>query len=76
MRKYYQRANAIVICYDLTNKVSFEDVQFWMNNVEEYIGDKNKVVPCILLGLKADLGGSRRRIVSKQDAKVRLWLFE
>ncbi|KAJ1348211.1 hypothetical protein KIN20_003465 [Parelaphostrongylus tenuis] len=54
---YYRGAHGILIVYDITNEKTFENIPFWMKNVERY-GCEN--VAKLLIGNKCDLGSSRR----------------
>jgi len=58
-KKYYLGARAAVLVFDLTNLQSFENVDFWIKEVEGICGE----IPMILVGNKADL-----KPVVKQDA--------
>ncbi|KAK2196497.1 bifunctional Small GTP-binding protein domain/P-loop containing nucleoside triphosphate hydrolase/Small GTPase [Babesia duncani] len=53
---YYRGADAIVIVYDITDRVSFGHVEDWVNEVNKYAAEDT----CrLLLGNKCDSGESR-----------------
>ena len=60
---YYRGAHSIVLVFDMTDKESFDNIKFWMKEVETYgkIG-----VPMMLVGNKSDLPN---RAVSPEEAK-------
>lgn len=48
----YQELQAVVYCFDLNNKGSFNNLDTWVKEVKKYGGEK--LLP-VCLGLKADL---------------------
>ena len=53
---YYRDSHGVLICYDITNKESFESCDYWLKDVDKHApADAIKV----LCGLKADLGHIR-----------------
>ena len=54
-------ADGFIIVFSIDNKKSFEQVQYWINRVEEEVDLSKK--PLILVGNKIDL----ERVVSKDD---------
>merc|ERR1712032_1282477 len=48
---YYQKANAVLIVYDITNQASFESVEYWKKQVDE----NHVSIPTLVLGNKIDL---------------------
>lgn len=56
-RSYYRDAHAAFVVFDLCNKESFDNVEYWVNNVhEEFENRGNKQKPIlILIGNKSDL---------------------
>ena len=61
---YYRSADAAIICYDVTNKESFLNVNQWFEKIRNYNDDCNVV----LVGNKSDL--VKDRTVSKKEAQV------
>ena len=53
---FYKRAQGAVICFDLTRRVSFENVTEWANSAKENCPAN---VVTMLVGTKCDLEGER-----------------
>lgn len=51
-KMYYRNSHIILLCFDLTNRKSFAELDMWMNEIKLII---NHPVYICLLGLKADL---------------------
>jgi Ras-related protein Rab-6A len=51
-KMYYRTSNVILVCFDLTNRKSFAELDMWMNEIKLTI---NHPVYICLLGLKSDL---------------------
>ena len=64
MPLYYKGKNGIVVVYDITNRQSFDDINFWLNEIKEK-ANKNTVL--LLVGNKCDLEDERK--VSFQEGK-------
>ena len=64
MPLYYKGKNEIVVVYDITNRQSFDDINFWLNEIKEK-ANKNTVL--LLVGNKCDLEDERK--VSFQEGK-------
>jgi Ras-related protein Rab-1A len=62
---YYRGAHGIILVYDITNQASFQNVQRWFDEAQNYL---QKSVPKILIGNKADLPGQRQ--VRTEDGKA------
>lgn len=54
---YYRSAMGVILTYDITDAASFNNVEFWMNNLEAH-GEAN--VQRVLVGNKADLADKRQ----------------
>lgn len=66
-KKYYQNADGIFILFDVTNEESFKNVQYWLGNIKECLGDNNeKLISLFLIGNKIDLDN---RVISREDAE-------
>jgi Rab family, other len=50
---FYRSCQGIMLCFDLTNRSSFEHLDVWHARVRENVGDR--VPPVILVGCKVDL---------------------
>lgn len=61
---YYRGAMGIILVYDVTNERSFQNIQNWIENVENYA---NKDVNLILIGNKCD--EEKGRVVSKEKGQ-------
>lgn len=58
---YFEGAAGAVIAYDVTDKASFEKVEYWLKQVQE----RCKGVPLVLVATKVDLGD--QRAVTRED---------
>eukprot|EP00455_Lapot_gusevi_P013427 TRINITY_DN16539_c0_g3_i2.p1 TRINITY_DN16539_c0_g3~~TRINITY_DN16539_c0_g3_i2.p1 ORF type:complete len:184 (-),score=10.95 TRINITY_DN16539_c0_g3_i2:48-545(-) len=66
-RLYYKSASAAIVCYDMTEKSSFEKVRFWVNELTTH---EDGVVICIV-GTKCDLLGEHKdREVSQKEVEI------
>ncbi|CAE7203048.1 RABE1A [Symbiodinium pilosum] len=54
---YYRAAMGVVICYDITDKASFEHIDYWLQQLEQH-GDEG--VQRVLVGNKSDLSENRK----------------
>ena len=61
---YYRGAHGILLMYDITNQTSYQNVQRWYDEAQNYL---QKSVPKLLIGNKADLAG--QRTVRMEEAK-------
>lgn len=50
--KFYAKADGALLCFDLTNRKSFDNLDSWLTETKNGIG---KDIPMIILGNKADL---------------------
>ncbi|KAJ8722849.1 hypothetical protein PYW07_004029 [Mythimna separata] len=53
---YYRDAHALLLLYDVTNKISFDNIRAWLGEIREYAQDD---VVIMLLGNKSDSGLER-----------------
>lgn len=51
-KSYYRNSQIILLCFDLTNRASFTELEMWMNEINSII---NQHVCICLVGLKSDL---------------------
>lgn len=49
---YYKGVNGLIVCYDMTNPKSFENIDKWLEEAKRHIGYD---VPKIIIGTKSDL---------------------
>uniref|UniRef100_A0A803XQD6 small monomeric GTPase n=1 Tax=Meleagris gallopavo TaxID=9103 RepID=A0A803XQD6_MELGA len=59
---YYRDAQALLLLYDITSKMSFDNIRAWLTEIHEYA---QKDVVIMLLGNKADV--SSERMVRTED---------
>ncbi|XP_054077974.1 ras-related protein Rab-37 isoform X2 [Rissa tridactyla] len=59
---YYRDAQALLLLYDITSKMSFDNIRAWLTEIHEYA---QKDVVIMLLGNKADV--SSERVVRTED---------
>ncbi|XP_062447972.1 ras-related protein Rab-37 isoform X2 [Rhea pennata] len=53
---YYRDAQALLLLYDITSKLSFDNIRAWLTEIHEYA---QRDVVIMLLGNKADMSGER-----------------
>jgi len=63
LSSYYRGADAILICYDVTNKKSFESLKYWVQTVNNLCKETAEI---IIIGTKLDL--EEQRTISYNDA--------
>ncbi len=61
---YYKGGKGVLICFDITNRKTFEELEYWRSTSTKHIPDAS----FILVGNKADL--EEQRAVSKEDAEA------
>jgi len=61
---YYRGAQAIVLCFDCTNRISFNTIKSWLAEVARYAQPN---VVKVLVALKTDLAG--HRVVGAEEAQ-------
>ncbi|CAM4555328.1 unnamed protein product [Lepidochelys olivacea] len=61
---YYRDAQALLLFYDITSKMSFDNVRAWLTQIHEYA---QKDVVIMLLGNKADV--SNERVIRMEDGE-------
>ncbi|XP_066471896.1 ras-related protein Rab-37 isoform X3 [Tiliqua scincoides] len=59
---YYRDAQALLLLYDITSKMSFDNIRAWLTEIHEYA---QKDVVIMLLGNKADV--SSERVIRTED---------
>ena len=59
-KNYYRNSQIILLCFDLTNRASFAELDVWMDEINSII---NQHVYICLLGLKSDL----QPVISKEE---------
>ena len=51
---YFKNAEGVMLTYDITNTESFENLKFWINSIKTNLGEKNIIIPIIIVGNKLD----------------------
>ncbi|KAL4494128.1 hypothetical protein ABPG72_016084 [Tetrahymena utriculariae] len=64
-KKYFQKADAVVIMFDITNNESFNNLGYWSKELNENCKDIN--IPKILVGHKSDLNSKRTVLEEEID---------
>lgn len=64
VNSYFRNAEGIIICYDVTNKESFENIDRWMHHIKS---EGNDYAIHFLVALKSDL--YRQRLISYEQGK-------
>ncbi|XP_052053109.1 ras-related protein Rab-26 isoform X4 [Apodemus sylvaticus] len=67
---YYRDAHALLLLYDITNKDSFDNIQAWLTEIQEYA---QQDVVLMLLGNKVD--STQERVVKREDGEKLAKLF-
>ncbi|XP_008182396.1 ras-related protein Rab-37 isoform X4 [Acyrthosiphon pisum] len=62
---YYRDAHALLLLYDVTNKVSFDNIRAWLSEIRDYANDQ---VVIMLIGNKADCS-LNDRMVKREDGE-------
>jgi small GTP-binding protein len=63
-RNQYKKADGIILIYDITDKKSFESINFWVNSIKEFLINGTE---CLLIGNKIDL--NNLRVVSLNEGE-------
>ncbi|KAK8807842.1 hypothetical protein WA158_007371 [Blastocystis sp. Blastoise] len=59
----YPRTNVFLLCFSVVNPTSFENIEKkWYPEINQYWTEKDKPVPCILVGTKTDLRTDQNNI--------------
>jgi len=57
IQKYVESIDGIIIVYDITNRESFDNIQFWINHVNNIFD--TSIIPIMILGNKNDQDNMR-----------------
>ena len=64
-KSYYKEANAILLVYDISNHLSFDEIRdYYCNEIQEICPNN---IPVILLGNKTDLDLEGKREVKQEE---------
>ena len=66
-KKYFQNADGIFILYDVTNEESFQNLNIWLANIKDFLGDGGNKLTTFLIGNKIDLND---RVISRSSAET------
>ena len=67
-KKYFQNADGILIFFDVTKEDSFKNLEYWIENIKDYLGNnENKKLSLFLIGNKIDLDN---RVINKKDVEI------
>jgi len=66
-KKYYQNADGILIFFDITNEESFKNINYWLENIQNCLGNNEMKAILFLIGNKIDLNN---RLVSRSNAET------
>ena len=62
VKTFYKDAQVVILVFDLTNRASFDNIEFWLNQVK---GEKIDDLIYILVGNKVDI--ESKRVISKEE---------
>ena len=65
-RCFFQKAQGVIIVFDVTNQKTFSDLQYWIESMNSHLYDDIDSIPVIIIGNKIDLP---KRIVTKEIAE-------
>ena len=66
MRSFYRDADALLLVFDITNRLSFENIRNWLAQVKEFAKEN---VQLMLVGNKSDLC-HRRKVKTDEALKL------
>ena len=64
---YFKNAEGVIITYDITSSQSFENLKFWINSIKTNLGEKNIIIPIIIVGNKLDMKDMRD--ITREEAE-------
>lgn len=67
---YFKQSHGLILLYDITNRTSFDNLEKWMESVNETLGTSNKYA-VILMGNKADLEEKRKVTYEEAEDKCK-----
>ena len=76
---YYRGANAAILCYDISDASTFDDIRIWLEELKQYqrpgsaYSDEDEQPPLLIyvVGTKADLS-TKKRAISLDQARQKL----
>ena len=67
LRSYYYGAIGVLLCYDVNNRESFDNLKYWIQEIHEY---SRNTVNIFLIGLQKNLRSSTLHSVSPEEGKA------
>ena len=67
-KSYFQSSRGLLVVYDITDKESFEKINFWIENIKNNAPENVKL---ILVGNKCDLANERKVTIEDGENKAR-----
>ena len=70
-KSYYKNSDAALILYDITEEKTYNNIDSWIDSINESINTDKEKYTMFLLGTKIDLvtSGKKEREVNKEDAE-------
>ena len=65
-KNYYKKCDGIIIVFDITNKDSFDKINYWVKQIKENT-DSNKKINQVIVGNKIDLQNERQ--ITKEEGE-------
>ena len=65
---YFRKAHCVIIIFDVTNRSSFQRIEFWVQTCWEELDDMRRKISIAIVGNKIDLTNDCQRQVSYQEA--------
>ena len=63
-RNFYKNSHGVLVCYDVTNRKSFENVQTWVDSIKD---NSSAGIKMVLVGNKTDL---TREVLTDEGKKL------
>ena len=72
-KSYYKNSDGALLLYDITDEQTFENIDIWINNINESINTEKSEYSIFLIGTKIDLvcSGKKERKVEEKDALLK-----
>ena len=67
-KSYFQSSHGLLVVYDITDRESFDKINFWMENIKNNAPENAKL---ILVGNKCDLANERKVTIEDGENKAR-----
>ena len=67
-KSYFQSSHGLLVVYDITDRESFDKINFWMENIKNNAPENAKL---ILVGNKCDLANERKVTIEDGEKKAR-----